>query len=246
MAGLLFAQVKEAPGVPLKLTETGLPLQASISAGWLTTGMGLTVMVNETGGPSQFPSVGVIVMVPVCGVLTLAAVRLILPLPEAGSPMAVLLLVQLRVAPAVPEKLSTADFPAHMFTFPGWSTMGAGLIVMVKVLSWPGQPFSFGVTVNVAVSGPGEKLAVKVMLPVPEADSPMAGLSLVQSNMAPGVPLKLTTTGSPPQAIISAGLLTTGSGSTSIVKVSGVPMQPAWVGVTVMVAVCGVATFGVV
>jgi hypothetical protein len=73
---------------------------------------GLTVMVKVCGVPEQVgekPSVGVTVIVAVIGVVPLlVALKVaILPVPLAAKPIAVLLFVQLKVAPAEPLKLIT-------------------------------------------------------------------------------------------------------------------------------------------
>ena len=54
---------------------------------------GLTVIVKVWAGPAQGPE-GVTVIVPVCVVATLAAVKFRSPEPEAGRPMAGLVLIQ--------------------------------------------------------------------------------------------------------------------------------------------------------
>ena len=54
----------------------------------------MTVMVNICGVPTQPARAGVTVMVPVVGLVTLAALKLMLPLPVVPSPMAVLLFAQ--------------------------------------------------------------------------------------------------------------------------------------------------------
>lgn len=62
--------------------------------------LGLTVISKVMGGPVQPPATADTVMVPVWVVATLAAVKLrLLLLPDAGAPMAVLVLVPVKVAP---------------------------------------------------------------------------------------------------------------------------------------------------
>ena len=78
----------------MKLMPKLWPEQALTLPGWFTTGAGLTVMVNTWGVPVQPFSEGVTVMVPVVGLGTAAAVKLRLPVPDASSPIAVLLFVQ--------------------------------------------------------------------------------------------------------------------------------------------------------
>ncbi len=151
IAGLLFVQLNVGFPVPEKPTLTCSPAQTVWFAGSTTVGAGLMVMVNETGTPSQLPMVGVMVTVPVCVVVTLAAVRSIFPTPLIGRPIAGLELVQLKVAPLVPERLIKMDWPLQMEMLAGWLTVGAGLTVMVNVCEAPTQPFSMGVTVIVPV-----------------------------------------------------------------------------------------------
>ncbi len=96
MAVLEFVQLKVVPGgLPVKLTFTVCPPQVITGAGWVTVGVGLTVMVKVWAGPVQPLWAGVTVMVPVCGVATLDAVKLMFPKPPPDRPMAVLLFVQL-------------------------------------------------------------------------------------------------------------------------------------------------------
>ncbi len=76
------------------------PLQITMSGGSFTCPSGLIVMLNVLDGPGQLVppllKTGVTVIVPVIGeVLVFAAVNEIFPEPVAGSPMPVLLLVQL-------------------------------------------------------------------------------------------------------------------------------------------------------
>ena len=70
-------------------------------------GVGLTVMVKIFGMPGQPAADGVTVIVAVTGALdALMAVKaIIFPLPDAASPIDVLLFVQLKVVPlTAPEK----------------------------------------------------------------------------------------------------------------------------------------------
>lgn len=129
--------------------------------------------------------------------------------------------------------------------FAGGVSVGKVFItVMVKVCGVPVHPFNAGVTVIVATTVvPGVPFsAVKAaMLPVPDAASPIDGVLLVQLKVAPTVPVKFT-------AVVvafahklwSAGSVTVGIGFTVMVNVCAVPVHPASVGVTVIVATTGV------
>ena len=59
----------------------------------LTVGVGLTVISNESFGPTQLLSVGVAMICAICGVATLALVNEILPEPEPAKPTAVFVFV---------------------------------------------------------------------------------------------------------------------------------------------------------
>lgn len=77
-----------------------VPLQITISGGSLTCPSGFIVILNVLEGPGQLVpplmKTGVTVIVPVMGkVVVFVAVNDISPLPDAGSPMPALLLVQL-------------------------------------------------------------------------------------------------------------------------------------------------------
>ena len=193
------------------------------------------------GHPLAF---GVTVMVPVWVVATLAAVKLISPLPEAPRPMAGLELVQFRVGLPVATKLTATGSPAQTAWSSGSVSTGVGLIVMVNVRGTPGQVPNWGVTVIFAISWLVTLALVKLILPLPDAPSPTTGLSLVQLYVTPtGVPAKVTFTGAPAQTTTLAGWLAVGAGATVMVNNCGVPGQPPLVGVTVMVPVWVVATF---
>ncbi len=99
--------------------------------------------------------------------------------------------------------------------------------VTVKVTGCPAQPLTgvTGVTVTVPVVGPATLAAVKAMLPVPVVASLVAGLLFVQLKTAPGVPLKATLTGFPPQTVTSGGVLTVVLGRAVTVHVSPSPLQ---------------------
>ena len=66
---------------------------------------------------------------------------------------------------------------------------------MVKFCGVPGQPFKFGVTVKLATNGVLPTfVAIKLISPLPEAASPMAGSEFVQAKAAEAVPAKTTPT----------------------------------------------------
>jgi hypothetical protein len=96
----------------------------------------LTVMVKLCGVPVQPFAEGVTVIVATAGVLPLFIPLKagISPVPEAASPMLVLLLVQLKVVPlTAPEKLTAVVLlPLHTVWSAGSFTVGVGFTVMVK------------------------------------------------------------------------------------------------------------------
>jgi len=167
----------------VKITFCGDPLQITISAGSFSCPSGFTVMLNVREGPGQlvppFVKMGVTVTVPVIGWLVVfAAVKDIFPLPDAGSPMPVLLFVQLYVV--VPPSFNVVKETATVLfsqtiLLTGCSTCPFGLTVMVKVMGGPGQmvgPFvNVGVMVIVAEMGdvPGLVAVNDGRFPLPDA-----------------------------------------------------------------------------
>ena len=97
--GVLFVQLYVAPGTePVKLTAVVFaPLQTTWSAGSVTVGVGLTVMVKVCGVPGQPLADGVTVIVAVNGVppVLTAVNAAMFPVPDAANPIEVVLLVQL-------------------------------------------------------------------------------------------------------------------------------------------------------
>ena len=84
--------------LPVKFTASvAEPLHFVWSAGLVTVGVGLTVMVKDCGVPGQLLAVGVIVIVALIAAFVefVAVNEAIFPVPLAGNPMAVLLFVQL-------------------------------------------------------------------------------------------------------------------------------------------------------
>ena len=90
---LVLVQLYTALAVPMKFTATWPPAQIETSAGSVIVGAAFTVTVKVLEGPAHPPAEGVTVMVLVWVVVGIAAVPLILPLPVAGKPVDVLLLV---------------------------------------------------------------------------------------------------------------------------------------------------------
>ena len=111
----------------------------------------------------------------VSGPVTAAPVKLIFPLPDAGRPMAGLSLVQEKVAPAVPLKLTVPGAPAQIARLAGSFTVGAGVTVIVKVCATPVHPGPFGITVIVPVWALATLALVKLISPLPEAPSSIRG-----------------------------------------------------------------------
>lgn len=160
-----------------------------------TIGSGLIVMVKFCAAPVQPFWDGVTTRLPTIGVdPVLMPVKLIFPIPDAPSPIAVLELTQLKVAPFVPLKLATTAVPAQALWLAGAITLGAGLTVIVKFSVAPVQPAKEGVTAKLARVGVPTLAAVKLMSPIPEAPSPIAVFVFVQSKVAPAVPLNVTAT----------------------------------------------------
>lgn len=95
MAVLLFVQAYCVPEGPLKVTAMGKPAHRVMSLMGFIAGTGLTVTLKVKGCPSHPFSLGVTVMVEVCGEATAAAFRAMFPTPLAVIPVAVLVLVQL-------------------------------------------------------------------------------------------------------------------------------------------------------
>ena len=128
---------------PLKLIKfDGSPLQIVVSAGWVTVGVGLTVMVNVFKIPSQvrppFEYLGVTETVATTGAaLVFTPLNpAIFPAPTAARPILVLSFIQVYVP--VPEKLIAVIGLLLQTT---WLeivlTVGVGFIEIVKVFTVP-------------------------------------------------------------------------------------------------------------
>ncbi len=246
-----FVQSKVVPGVELVKAEAVIvsPSQTIISAGTTTTGIGLTVILYETGTPAQPFAAGVTVMIAVTGnpVLLVPVNEGALPVPLAARPIDGSEFTHANVDPGVVlVKIPAATFaPLQTIISEGTTTTGVGSTVIVYERGIPGQPLAVGVTVIVAVAEMAVLLvAVNAgVFPVPLAARPIDASELVQSNVVPGVVLVKfeATIVAPLQTIISEGTTTTGVGLTVIVYEAGVPGQPLAVGVTVIVAITGSA-----
>jgi hypothetical protein len=95
-------------------------------------GKGFTVNVNICDEPEQFPRVGVTVIVLVIGVdnVFIAVNEFIFPDPEAAKPIFILEFVQLKVAPAVPLKITVFVVePAQTVWLLSTTKDGIGFIV---------------------------------------------------------------------------------------------------------------------
>jgi len=138
------------------------------------------------GIPTQVLAVGVTSMVAVIGFAeVLVALKPVMsPEPLAASPMAVLLLVQVYVAPLVGliKLVAATDPPLQTVILAGTITVGVGLTVMVYEDGVPGQLLAVGVTVMIAEMGSVVIFtALKPAIsPEPLANRPMAVLLLVQ------------------------------------------------------------------
>jgi hypothetical protein len=109
---VLFVQLNVVPATePVKFTgAVGAPLHTVWLAGWVTSGVGLTITVAVVVAPVQLPDTGVIVKVTVTGeVVLFVKDPLILPVPLAAMPVAAakLSLVQLYTVPAIGLPLNT-------------------------------------------------------------------------------------------------------------------------------------------
>ena len=221
MAVFELVQVKTAPLVPLKPTARLMPAQTVWLSGGVTMGVGLTLMLKFWAAPTHPCALGVTVRLASSVALTLAAVKLISPVPVAPNPMLMLLFVQLKFVPAVPVNATFTTLPPHTVWLIGAVTVGIGLTVIVKLTGAPIHPFKMEVTEIFPTSAVVPVLVVvKLKLPAPLAPKPIAVSEFVQLKFAPAVPLKLTETLSPTQAAWSVCGFVTGNGFT--VRVTGV------------------------
>ena len=138
-----FVQSNVVPGVVLVKAEAAIvsPSQTIISAGTTTTGVGLTVIVYETGTPEQPFAVGVIVTVAVTGsaVLFVPENDGVLPAPVAERPIEGSVFVQLKVVPGVVLVRFEAAIVAALQTVmsAGTATTGVGFTVILYETGTP-------------------------------------------------------------------------------------------------------------
>lgn len=197
----------------------------------------------------QIYAFGVTVIVAVTGtrpVLT-GIKEAIFPLPLDARPIEGLLFVQVKLVPATgPEKLMIpVGTLLQTMWLAGRTTLGVAYTTNEKVVELPGQIPFMGVTTIVAITG---ALVVLIavndgIFPLPLVGSPIDGSSFVQTKEVP-LSEPVNATGCAVDPLHNNWLLgctTVGDGFTVMVNVCGGPVQPKWVGVTVIVAVTGVA-----
>ena len=190
MPGLLFVQEAEVPG-PVSGRKIVSPEHTATSGSGGNAPLGVTVRLNACASPMHPPNSGATVIWAVCGALTGAATKLRLPTPCAGKPMVGLSFVQVKLAFDVPEKRIATDSPAQTVTLSIGSITGVGRTSISKVVDGPLHEPITGVTVTTLTSGAPTLAGVKTMaFPLPEAAKPVAVLSFVQINDAPGEPLR--------------------------------------------------------
>ena len=251
--GVLLVQLKVVPATVLVkfIAAVDDPVHSVWFGTIPTVAVGLTVMVNVLATPTHpvLVTTGVTVIVAVTGALVvLTAVNTgILPVPVAAKPILGVLFVQLNTVPATVPVKATAVVapPLHTTWLPGWFTDGVGYIVSVAIIDGPLQPLMLGVIVNVTTTGVVPVVVkVPLILPVPLAAIPVAAttLSLVQLYTVPATkPVRfMVAIGAPEHDTCVAGVATAvGVGWMVTVAVTGVPTQPAKVGVIVNVTVMG-------
>jgi hypothetical protein len=136
-------------------------------------------------------------IVAVTGVVTeldVAANAGISPVPLAPRPMLISLLVQLKVAPAVPVNVTAPVIAPLQTTWLGIAvTVGVGLTTNWNDVGVPVQAPNTGVTRIVAVTGDAVRLTAlnEVMFPIPFAGRPIEGVLLFHE-YEPAVPPNVT------------------------------------------------------
>lgn len=229
MAVFVLVHANVAPaGVEFIVGDaTAVPLHTIEFPGETMVGVGFTVMVNVDTGPTHVARVGVIETVAVTAVEpVLVAVKAgKLVVPEAASPIEVVLLVQANVAPVGVEAnvfAATAP-PLQIVILLSATTVGVGLTVIVNVETGPVQPFAEGVIEIVEVIAVVPALvAVKAgKLVVPDAAKPMDVFELVQENVVPATGLAnvFAATAVPLHAVTFDSAVTVGVGLTVMVNV---------------------------
>ena len=131
---------------------------------------------SKNGPPVGNEAEGVTVTMLVWVLITLAALKLILPAPVASRPVLVLLFVQKKDALAgVPLKLMLTLKPGQTSTSTGSSMVGAGFTVMVKLTGEPVQLPTTGVAVMVQTGFVEERTTqtpwAKFLSPAPASPS---------------------------------------------------------------------------
>ena len=146
-----------------------------------------------------------------------------LPLPFAHNPIAVLVLVHVKLPPVgvLIKFVATTIALLHTVVSEGTVTIGVGFTVIVKIDAVPAQPLTVGVTVIVAMMGAVVVLvAVKLgMLPVSLAAKPIVGSEFVQEKLSPlGLLTKIGgLTTALLHTVMFAGTVTVGVGFTVMV-----------------------------
>jgi len=195
-------------------------LHTVMSAGTVTVGVGLTVIVYDEGVPTQLLAVGVteIVDVKVVVPVFVAVNEAMSPVPLEASPIAVLEFVHENDPPAGVLTKPVAGTEALLQTvmFAGTATVGVGLTVIVYEEGVPTQPLAVGETVivDVIVVFPVFVAVNEAMSPVPLEARPIAVLEFVHENDPPvGLLTKLVAgTEALLQTVMSAGTATVGVG----------------------------------
>ena len=141
---LLFVQLKSCANVLVNvIAPEFIRYIMKGLTGCTTSGVGLTVMVNISGGPLQPNATGVTVIVAVTGalVILIAVNEVIFPFPLAARPIEVLLFVQLKIVPLTEPMnvMALVIAPAHFVWLGGGCTFAVGLTVIVKDSGVPGQ-----------------------------------------------------------------------------------------------------------
>ena len=157
------------------------------------TGLGLMEIPKEPGVPGQPFSVGLTMIFPVMfpdDRFSGPVYGAIFPEPEADKPMAVLVLVQIKLAPAgmLENACGFTESKGQTVRLEMGLTAGVGLMPMLNTLAGEVQEFRVAVTVIFPViSAPVELTGAlyELIFPVPVAASPMPVLLLVQLKVLP-------------------------------------------------------------
>ena len=248
--GLLFTHLYMVPGTdPVKcIAFVDAPLQRTWSPGCNKPGVGLTVNAKFLAGPGQPLAVGVTEMIAVTGALVafMALKEGILSLPPAGSPIEILLLVQVKVVPLtkLAKLIPVVGAPLHNTWLDGCNRLAVGLTIILNELAVPEHPLYVPVTDIVATTDESLLLmAVKgKIFPDPDAGSPIVVLLFVQANPEP-VTFPLNSTRLVKAPLHNSWLtdwFTIAVGSTIILTVLAGPEQPAAVAITVIIALSGI------